>query len=306
MKILVLGAGAIGGYYGARLIEAGANVTFLVRAQRAARLREHGLSVKSELGSFHQQVSIVTEDQITAPADAIVLTCKAYDLEAAMDAIAPAVGKNTVILPFLNGLAAYDRLDQRFGKQHVIGGIAYIATMLAPDDSIIHYGTGDITIIGARSPDNAAVTQQLHQLLSLSQGKRVLSDNIDQALWNKWVAIATGALMTSLMRGTVGQILATQDGRALFERAIAECSAVAQASGFTLPPEATAQMNSMFFDTASGWAASMARDINAGIKKIEADDIVGDMVRRAGQFGHDTPLARTAYCHLQVYQQQQQ
>jgi 2-dehydropantoate 2-reductase len=304
MKILVLGAGAIGGYYGARLIEAGADVTFLVRPGRAQKLAENGLQIQSALGDFQQQVKIVTSDAVQADYDLVLLTCKAYDLAQAMEAIAPAVGKKTGILPFLNGLSVYDRLDAKFGKSRVLGGVAYIATMLDNTGKIIHQGLGDTALVGARSQEMAACAKDIHALLAATPGVRKLSDSIDQALWNKWIAIATGAMMTCLMRGSVGEILATQDGRALMLRAMSECGAVAAASGYALPAEATMQMEGMLLDEKSKWAASMARDIGQGVARLEADDIVGDIVQRTTRFKQDAPLARAAYCHLQVYQAQ--
>jgi len=136
MKILVLGAGAIGGYYGARLIEAGADVTFLVRPGRAARLAADGLVVRSELGEFPQPVRCVDDAGVRASDvayDLVLLACKGYDLASAMEAIAPAIGPRTRILPFLNGVSVYERLDARFGRAHVMGGVSQIATMLDSD-----------------------------------------------------------------------------------------------------------------------------------------------------------------------------
>lgn len=122
MKILVLGAGGMGGYYGARLIEAGADATFLVRPQRAVALARDGLRVQSELGNFEGAVRTVTADEVGAGHDLVLLACKTYDLDAAIDAIAPAIAGGAAVLPLLNGLSAYDTLDRRFGRDRVLGG----------------------------------------------------------------------------------------------------------------------------------------------------------------------------------------
>jgi len=306
MKILILGAGAIGGYYGARLIQAGADVTFLVRPQRASLLASHGLVVHSELGNFHAPVRTVTQDAVQADYDVIIVTCKGYDLEQAMDAIAPAVGQTTAILPFLNGLDAYDRLDERFGKDRVLGGVAYIATMLAENGAIRHLGANDVVITGARTPLLHDQAQAVHALLAASPGARTFSNNITQALWDKWVMIAAGALMTCLMRGTVADILAAPGGRSLMQRAIAECRGVATAEGFDLSPETVQRMEKLLLDEQSTWAASMMRDITQDIARLESDDILGNMANRAEKHGLDVPLLRAAYCQLKVCESQKQ
>ena len=138
MKTLVLGAGAIGGYYGARLMEAGADVSFLVRPKRAAHLAAKGLVVRSDLGSVNRPVKTVESARASDRYELVLMACKGYDLPAAMDAIAPAAEHGAAVLPLLNGLSAYDRLDARFGRDNVLGGVAYIATMLETNGDIVH------------------------------------------------------------------------------------------------------------------------------------------------------------------------
>lgn len=305
MKILVLGAGGMGGYYGARLIEAGAHVTFLVRPQRADALRQRGLRVRSELGDFEGPVRTVVAEDVGTGYDLVLLACKTYDLETALDAIAPAVAGRTAVLPLLNGLSAYDILDQRFGREQVLGGVSYIATTLAADGAISHAGRVDKLVVGARTSDTEAIAKGFHALISKTPGVRALSDGIDQELWNKWTMIGAGALMTCLMRGTVGDILKTRDGRALMEQAIDECRCVAEISGHALPEHVLADVRVRLLDETSTWAASMMRDIAQGARRIEAEAIVGDMIARAEKASGDLPLTRIAYCNLQVYEARQ-
>ena len=306
MNILILGAGAIGGYYGARLIEAGADVTFLVRPQRQALIAQQGLIVESELGRFEQPVKTVTADTVQAEFDLVLLTCKTYDLAKAMDAIAAAMHADTKILPFLNGVAAYDVLDARFGRDRVLGGVAYIASMLTPEGSIVHRGKSETLLVGHRSPATKAVATAFHALIAKTPGVRKLSDDIEQALWDKWVMIAAGALMCCLMRGTIRDILLTADGRRLMQQAMQECSAVAERAGHPLAEATVAGMHALLLDESSSWAASMMRDIGQGMPKLEGDEVVGDMLHRATAFGLDAALTRIAYCHLQVYMAQKQ
>lgn len=302
MKILVLGAGGMGGYYGARLMEAGADVSFLVRPARADALTHHGLRVRSELGDVHRRVRTVGAGDVEARYDLVLLACKTYDLDAAMDAVAPAVGRHAGILPLLNGLSAYDHLDRRFGRERVLGGVSYIATTLEPDGSVTHAGRLDKLLVGARAAGTEELAASFHALIARTPGVRGLSDEIAQELWNKWVMIAAGAVMTCLMRGNVAAILKTRDGRRLMEQAIEECGTVAALAGHPLPERVTADLRARLLDDTSMWAASMMRDIAQGARRIEADAIVGDLIARAEQAGHDLPLSRVAYCHLQVYQ----
>ncbi|SOZ38980.1 ketopantoate reductase family protein [Cupriavidus neocaledonicus] len=304
MKILVLGAGAMGGYYGARLIEAGADVTFLVRPGRAQALKRQGLAVRSELGDFHRPVRTVLAGQAYPQYDLILLACKTYDLADAIQAVSPAVGRDTAVLPLLNGMGAYDSLDQCFGRQRVLGGVAYIAATLAADGTVLHAGRADRLIVGARAGQASAIAAEVHALLSRAAGTREVSGAIEQELWNKWTMIAAGAVMTCLMRGSVGDIMKTQDGRRLMLDAMAECRSVARACGHAISEPVVATMQSRLLDDTSTWAASMMRDIAQGAPRIEADAIVGDLIRRAAAQGNEVPLSRTAYCHLQVYERQ--
>ncbi len=308
MKILVLGAGAMGGYYGGRLMQAGADVTFLVRPRRAEALARDGLVVRSELGDIRSPVRTVLAEHVAPDYDLVLLTCKTYDLGCAMEALDPALdasrGKSAAILPLVNGLRAYDTLDARYGRERVLGGVSYIATTLDPAGAVVHQGRVDGLIVGARAAEAQGLASAFHVLAAGTPGTRELSPEIDQALWNKWVMISAGALMTCLMRGTVGEIARTADGRALMRQAMDECAAVARLSDHPLPEPVFQAMSARLLDETSSWTASMMRDIAQGAPRIEADDIVGDMAQRAARLGLDVPLVRTAYCHLQVYEAQ--
>jgi len=305
MKILVLGAGAIGGYYGARLIEAGADVTFLVRPGRRQQLIERGLHVESGVGDFARPVKTVTAVSTEDRFDLVLLTCKAYDLDGAADAIAPAVAAGANVLPFLNGLGAYDRLDARFGRDHVLGGVAYVATTLGDDGVIRHLADADTMIVGPRDETSRRLAEDFFAIVRQTPGTRQFSDAINQALWNKWVLLSSGASVCCLMRGVLKEILATDSGETIMRRAIGECEAVAAASGFP-PSEETRQWTEGYLIApASNWAASMMRDIAQGRPRLEADAIVGDMLARANALGIPAPVTEMAFAHLQVYMNRQ-
>lgn len=301
MKVLVLGAGAMGGYYGARFIQSGASVDFLVRAQRAKHLAKHGLVVRSDLAPSRIHISTTVQIGPDDTFDLVLLACKSYDLEQAMEAIAPAVERGALVLPILNGLAVYDRLDTRFGRDRILGGVSYIATMLEKTGEIVHMGTHDKLVIGARTEAQVAVAKKLHGLLANDVGIRVLSDNIEQELWDKWAMLSAGAAVTCLLRGNVGEIMHVGGGPALMTQAINECADVARSSGQGLSETTLTQIRGRLLDPNSTWAASMMRDIQQDAPRLEADDIVGDMLDRAANYGQIAPTLHAAYCHLQVY-----
>jgi len=276
-------------------------VTFAVRPRRRDVLARDGLVVHSILGDYARPARTVDANDIDGSYDAVVLACKGYDLAEAMDNITPAMGAGSVILPFLNGLGPYAHLDERFGRNRVLGGVAYIAVEVDERGAIRHQGEGDTVLLGARSPETQAAAQALFDLFKAGPGTRQLAADIAQALWDKWTMLASGAALTCLMRGTIGQILDTAAGRALAGRAIAECEAVAAAAGHAVQDASARRTRSLLLAPSSPWMASMARDMARGAVRIEDEEIIGDMARLAQRHGVDAPLLGAAHCHLQVY-----
>jgi 2-dehydropantoate 2-reductase len=307
MKILVVGAGGVGGYFGGRLVEFGADVTFLVREGRARQLAEHGLVIKSPVGDANLKVRTLSAADPGEPFGLIILTCKAYDLPSAMDAAAPHMAAGSgLILPLLNGMAHVDTLRERFGVDRVLGGVCGIFATLSPAGEMLHLDKPaiirfgrfqDQVARGALGPETAAIEK-------LFAGANFASKRIEpaeQILWEKWLMLATMAGSTCLMRGSVGAILSAEDGTALMEELLAEAISVATAAGFPPSDGHLANARSVLFAKGSLASASMLRDIHKG-GKIEGDHIIGDMLRRARAFGLNTPLLRVANAHLQTYE----
>jgi 2-dehydropantoate 2-reductase len=308
MKILILGAGAIGGYFGGRLVQAGAEVSFLVRERRAAQLRERGLVVRSPHGDFTVPVRALTQEQIDGPADLVLLTCKAYDLDPAIESIAPAVGANTIVVPLLNGLAHIERLQSAFGPAAIAGGSCGIPATLTPDGEVVQLGGFHRIVFGMLAGTSAAADTRLAQLATLYRTTPVeveLSNDMMLALWEKFVALATLAAMTCLMRGAVGDILAADDGAALLDEAYAACEGTARAAGHAPREAAMAGFRKMFSDRHSSMTASMLRDLEGG-GRTEGVHIVGDMLARARAAGIDPGPLSAAWCHLQVAEHRKQ
>jgi 2-dehydropantoate 2-reductase len=300
MRVLVLGAGAVGGYFGGRLAEAGRDVTFLVRPARAALL-EHGLIVTSPLGDFTVTPQLVTADRLDGPYDLVILTAKQYDLDQAIAAIAPAVGPRTAVLPLLNGLVHLERLAGAFGGEAVLGGVAYVGASLQPDGSIRHHNRLSGIAFGELGGGLSERTRTIAAEFAGTKVDAPGSGNVTLDMWEKFVMITTMAGMNCLMRGTIGEISATEDGAALMLQMLAESEAVAKAAGYPARPAYIEQISKMFTERGSPNNASMRHDLEHG-SRTEADWILGDMRRRAMALGVATPLLRAAYAHLQVYE----
>jgi 2-dehydropantoate 2-reductase len=300
MRILVVGAGAIGGYFGARLLEARRDVTFLVRPRRAAQLAR-GLSVVSRFGN----IDLVAPPTVTAEAlhgsfDLILLSCKAYDLGGAMDSFAPALGSRTAILPLLNGMRHLDLLKARFGAERVLGGLCLISAGLDADGRVLHLNDTHLLAFGELDGSRSARVGAITSILSSAKFDARLSEAILQEMWEKWVFIAAGAGITCLMRAAVGDIVAA-DAADLSSALLDECAAVAARQGFRPSPASIERSRAMLTSAGSPVTASMLRDIEKGAP-VEADHILGDLLARAGRPADARWLLRIAYAHVKAYE----
>jgi 2-dehydropantoate 2-reductase len=307
MRILVVGAGAIGGYFGGRLLQAGRDVTFLVRPRRASELARDGLVIKSPNGDVTlKNPPLVQADKLNEKFDVVLLSCKAFDLDDAIKSFAPAVGPQTAIIPLLNGMRHLDVLDEKFGKDRVLGGLCGIAVtldehrhvvQLTPVFQSLTFGERD----GAMSNRVSAIAETFAAGNIGSQP----SENIMQDMWEKWVLLATIASSTSLMRSPIGHILAAPGGRDFMLGLRDECSAVAKAADYAPREALLTRLTGMLTTEGSPLTASMYRDIKAGAP-VEADHIVGDMIARADAAKVPVPKLRTAYTHLKAYERQRE
>jgi len=304
MKILVLGAGAVGGYFGGRLAEKGTDVVFLVRPRRAAQLKEHGLVVRSPYGDIKQSVAWVLPEQLSQDYAFILLACKAYDLDSAIGAIAPAVAKGTAILPLLNGVAHMEALSRKFGAARVLGGSCQIAAALTENGEIQHLYPVHKIIFGERSGEKSARCKALEAEFAKTSVSYLLSQTIDLDMWEKFVFLAALAGTTCLLRAPVGAIMQTNEGEAIILEMLDECKSVASAAGHAPREQHMAWSRKVLTERGSVMAASMLRDIEKN-GKTEGEHIIGDMLRKARERKLQTPLLRLAYCHLQAYEARQ-
>jgi 2-dehydropantoate 2-reductase len=300
MRILVVGAGAIGGYFGGRLLEAGRDVTFLVRPRRGAELAKAGLVISSSFGdAILPAPPTVTADKLREPFDLILLSCKAYDLASAAESFAPAAAANTAILPLLNGMDHIDFLAARFGDAAVLGGQCVISTTLDAEGRILHLNDFHALSFGERDGSVSARAEAIATMLTGARFDSRLSRAIMQEMWEKWVLIAAMAGITCLMRATVGDIIAA-GAIDLTNALLDECAAIARAQGHAPSESTMLRSRTMLTAPGSPLAASMLRDIEHGAP-IEAEHIVGDLIRRGGE-SRDYPILRLAHTHLKAYE----
>ena len=300
MRILMLGAGGIGGYFGARWIQAGADVGFLVRPARQARLRAEGLVVQTPRERFSVPVTTYTRDHVDGEFDLIVLSPKAYDLDDAIASVRGVAGR-PLLLPLLNGLDHLDVLDREFGRERVMGGVAHIAATLSEDGVVVQLGALHRLTFGHRHPEQLDMVLALERLGRNAAFDSQRSDDIVQVLWDKWVFLATLAGMTTLLRAAVGQIVAAPGGDRASREMYETCCAVAAHHGHLIGQPARDEALAMLLAPGSPFTASMLRDLQAG-RRTEHEHILGAMVRRADAAGITCPGLRLAYLALAIAQ----
>lgn len=305
-RILVLGAGGTGGYFGGRLAQGGADVTFLVREGRAVQLDRDGLRIRSALGDADLAVAHVTADTLAAqvagrPFDVVLLSCKAYDLDSSIEAIAPAVGATTTVLPILNGLRHYAPLDARFGADRVLGGLCFISATKDDDGTVRHLPSPASITFGERAGGTSARVEALAAACAAGGIDHLATADIAREQWVKYTFLCTLAAATCTMRASVGTIVAADGGDAWMRALYAECLAVAAAAGQAIPEKAQAAALATLTRAGADTKASMLRDLEAG-QRVEAAHIVGDMLARAQAAVLAMPHLATAWVHLQAYE----
>ena len=304
MRILVVGAGAIGGYFGGRMLQAGQDVTFLVRPRRAAELADAGLVIKSPNGDVTlKNPPTVQADKLAEKFDVILLSCKAFDLEDAIKSFAPAVGPQTSIIPLLNGMLHLDVLDKKFGRERVLGGLCAIAVTLNDRREVVHLQPMQSLNFGERDGKLSDRVRAIFEPMAAGKFGAVASEHIVQEMWEKWVFLASLAAATSLMRTAVGNILAAPGGKDGLLGMRDESSAVAAAEGHAPRAPFLERTRGMFTAEGSQMTASMFRDIKAGAP-VEADHVIGDLIARGEAAKVPVPKLRTAYTHLKAYEKQ--
>jgi 2-dehydropantoate 2-reductase len=302
MRILVVGAGATGGYFGGRLAQAGRDVTFLVRERRLQQLQQNGLILQTPKGTetLHPQLTLAST--LNGPVDLIILTVKSFGLEQAMQDIAPAVGPETLIMPILNGMRHIDTLRDRFGENNVIGGLCKIIATLGPEGEVVQMTPLQQIFYGALDGNNDTRLQQVDATLRDCGLETIFSEDIFSELWEKWLMLSTLGAVTCLSRGNTQQILSSQGGEALLQGIFSEILAVISADGYHPRPAVTAKIYAILSNPDTPMTSSMYRDLSQGYD-IESDQVIGDLLLRAAKNSVSTPLLNAVNVNLQVYRQ---
>jgi 2-dehydropantoate 2-reductase len=310
MRILIVGAGAVGGFFGAHLLNAQRDVTFLVRPGRARQLAADGLlvvNVAAATQSAPTQPDLhipspktILASEIAEPFDLILLSCKAYDLESSIADLAPAVGPDGAILPLLNGISHLDVLDARFGRRHVLGGDTTVSTVKQPDGRILLLNDLDALHFGDRDEPHGPRIQRIAHALAVPGFTAELCPDILAAMWHKWIAISTAASATCLLRCTIGDIVAAGQTQVVHE-ILGETSAISAAAGYPPPPACLDNLAEKFTRAGSPFTASMFRDISVNAR-IEAKQILGDLLAHARRHAVPTPILNLVHAHLLCYE----
>lgn len=300
MRILVIGPGATGGYFGARLAEAGRDVTLLARPARAAHLQEHGLTVVGVDRTTTLHPPVITAEQIDEPFDLVLVAVKAAALDSALTGIGAAIGEHTVILPFLNGMAHVDELEKRFPGQ-VLGGIVRVVTTVDDSGRIVQFKPIASLTLGELSTERTERVLRTLDTLSVPGIDADLADDIVAAMWHKWAFIVASGVATCLFRSSIGGIVSVPGGEEATRRIIDECEAVSAAAGYPVPDREHKAIIAMLTEPGSVFTSSLYRDITAG-RAGETEHIIGNYATRAQESGVATPIIDLTLIQLRAAQ----
>lgn len=300
MKILIVGAGGIGGYFGGRLAEAGCDVTFLVRSERKKSLDANGLIVTSPVGDIRRPVFSILLSELNDDFNVVLIACKSYHLEQVARDLGARALQKAYYLPLLNGLRHISALDEMFGADKVLGGLCRIAATLSPDGEVVHLGEFAEIRIGSRDESGSVVADELVKFFRRAQVNALYAEDIMYELWSKFVDLSTLAAATCTMRAPIGVINRATAGSAYVAALTNEAASVSAASGYQINDQKLGNTRRLLSDVNSTLTSSMLRDLESG-GLLEAEHIIGDLCDRGRGLGVSTPLFDIARIHLQAH-----
>ena len=307
MRFLVVGAGAVGGYFGGRLVQHGEDVTFLVRPARKKQLEQTGLVIKSVSGDFSGPVKVITYDDPKETFDVIILSLKAYHLSDLKSSLSPYIGASTVILPLLNGYQHYEMLWKDFGKEKVLGGLCYIESTLDSEGSIIHTSKMEDIVFGEWDGSKTERVNRIYEHLSKGGFKVAVSDNVERDIWQKYIFIACMSGITTLLRAPMGPVREVPEAKNTFARLVEEITGIARKKGASLYEDAAERVMRTAESLHPSMKSSMLRDMEKGLP-VEVDHFHGYLLQTAEQLGikrEDVPVLSAVYANLKVYEKMQ-
>lgn len=301
MKILVVGAGALGGYFGGRLLEKGEDVTFLVREKRKAQLDVNGLNVESVNGNMMMKVKTLLAGEKSNFFDVIILSTKAYHLEGAIENIRPYVGEQTMVLPILNGIEHISALIDAFGEERVIGGLCAIEATLDQTGKVIQDSLLHEFVYGERNGEKTERILKLQEVFSGTKADFRLSENIEQEMWHKYLFISTVAGVTSLFRSPMGPIREQKYGKLVIQSVLHEAATIMRALEAPLSDKVEELLMERINKLGYKMKASLFKDMEKQLP-IEADHFFGYLLEQAEACGVNARAIETVYANLKLYE----
>ncbi|SDI26231.1 ketopantoate reductase family protein [Natribacillus halophilus] len=301
LKFLVVGAGAVGGYFGGRLFEAGEDVTFLVRPKRRQQLQKTGLVLQSVKGDANLAPPLIEKGE-TDTFDVILLSTKAYQLENVASDLTPFMHEETVLIPLLNGMEHLETLKRFFKKEAILGGLCFIESTLTPEGYIQHTSSGHRLTFGELDGSQTDRVQNIADAFANTNADVQSSEQILKDMWRKYLFITTLSGITTLFNSPVGPIRASTEGLAFTRLLIQEITTVMQHTDAPIADDFAEKAWGQFMKLSAETKASMQKDIEKGLP-VEADHIQGYLLKIAKDYDLDTPYLHTTYTNLKVYEQ---
>ncbi len=299
MRVLVLGAGAVGGYFGGRMAEAGLDVTFLVREKKKQKLEKTGLVIKSPKGDLSIKPNLVTIDSVRDSFDVVLFTNKAYDLDEILQSNLP-LKDGSIIIPLLNGFTHLEKLRSKFPNARLFGGIAHIFSTLSDEGEIHHFNDIHSLTLGHLNSEDETSGRKFFESCSSANFSTKYSNNIIIDLWYKWILITTVAGATTLFNATIGEIASTEHGTSFINDLHDECISIAKSEKIKVNTEELAQQKHFLSDKTSTWNSSMRRDMENN-SKIECEHIFLELIKIAYKNNVLCPSLKSVMINGEIY-----
>ena len=300
MKVLILGVGGLGGFFGAHLQKTNCDVTFLVTDKTKKLVSETGIKILSDFGNFKINPILITKKSLKINYDVIIISCKAYHLDEAIADLKP-TQKNAIIIPLLNGQAHISKLEKAFKRENVFGGVAHVSSNTTSPGEIKHVGKIKRLTFGSRYEANKNIANEFYQLCRKADFQTMLSDNIDHDIWEKWIFIATIAGSTTLFQTSIDNISKKPDGKIFIQNLWNECINISKENGYELRAEAKSLHEDLLFKSDVPFKASMLVDME---KKLmtEHEHIFFEFIKLGKKKKLNTSLLETCHLNMSIYE----
>jgi 2-dehydropantoate 2-reductase len=301
MRIAVIGAGGVGGYFGGRLALSGEEVTMVARGRHLDAIRANGLRVESTFGDFHVDVTAVQDPGDIGPVDVVLVAVKSQDTQAVAGTLDPLVGSDTAVVSLQNGLGNEEVLGEAVGLEHVLGGVAYILSTIGEPGLIVHKGGPASIVFGELDGTRTPRAIRLHEVLVGAGIAATLTDDIRAVMWDKFALICALSGVTAAIRLPIGEIRSTRESWDLFRAMLREAAMVAEAERVELPAGALERQEAFASGLEPGVFSSLHYDLTHD-KPMELESLQGALLRRARAVGVPVPMTEAVYAILKPWE----